>query len=105
MEVGIPVVMVVVLLAVLALFMFQNRKFKQRFLQLRDQMGESSIGREHVRPETQEHEGGPMAELDLTHYELSHPHAPRHELLGNEIHEINHDGILEHELVGDGPRR
>ena len=105
MEVGIPVAMVVVLLAVLAFFMFQNRKIKQRLLQLGDQMGESSLVREHARPETQEHEGGPMAELDLTHYELSHPDAPRHELLGNEIHEINHNGILEHELAGDGPQR
>ena len=53
----------------------------------------------------QESYGDLVAELDLTHYELSHPHPPRHELPGNEIHELNHNGIWEHELVGDGPRR
>lgn len=53
----------------------------------------------------QESDGDLVAELDLTHYELSHPHPPRHELSGNEIHELNHNGIWEHELVGDGPRR
>ena len=104
-EVGIPVAIVVVLLAVLAFFVFQNRSFKTRLLELRNQTGEGSGGRGHARPEMQEYEGDPVAELDLTHYELSHPHAPRHELLGNQVHELNHHGILEHELVGDGPRR
>ena len=85
--------------------MFQNRKFKKRLLQLRDQMGESLPGQEHARPEMEEFEGDPVAELDLTHYELSHRHVPRHELLGNGVHEMNHNGIPKHELVGDGPER
>lgn len=68
-------------------------------------MAEGSLGRENARPEMQEHEGGTIAELDLTHYELTQRDAPKHELLGNEVHEIYHNGAPEHELVGDGPPR
>ena len=96
-EVGIPVAIVIILLAVLAFFMFQNRKFQQRLIQLRDQR-EENVPR-------QEFEGDPVAELELTYFELGHRHAPKHELLGSEIHELNHRGIPKHELVGDSPGR
>lgn len=104
-EVGIPVAIAVVLLAVLAFFVFQNRKFKRRLFQLRGQMGNDSLGRTEERPEMQQPEGGPLGELDLTHYELTQHRAPRHELLGTQVHELHHNGIFEHELVGDGPPR
>ena len=104
-EVGIPVAIVITLLAVLALFMVQNRKFKQRLIQLRDQMGASSPRQEHARPKVGEFEGDPVAELDLTYFELGHRHAPKHELLGSEIHELNHRAIPRHELAGDSHRR
>ena len=104
-EVGIPVAVVIILLAVLAFFMFQNRKFKQRLIQLRNQMGANSPRQEHARPKVEQFEGDPVAELDLTYFELGHPHAPKHELLGSEIHELNHRSIPRHELAGDSPRR
>ena len=104
-EVGIPVAIFLILLAVLAFFMFQNRKFKQRLIQLRDQMGANSPRQEHARPKMEEFEGDPVAELDLTYFELGHRHAPKHELLGSEIHELNHRGIPRHELAGDSRRR
>ena len=100
-----PVASVVILLAILMFLMFQNRKFKRRLLQLREQMGEDSLGQGHGKPEIQECEGDPMGELEVIHYELSHRGAPRHELLWNGIHELNHNCIPKHELVGDGPRR
>ena len=100
-EVGIPIAVTVVLLAVLTFFIFQNRKFKQHLLQLRSQMGEGSLGREQTRPQMQEGEGVHIAELDLTSYELTQQNAPKHELLGNEVHEIYYNGMPEHELVGD----
>ena len=103
-EVGIPVAIVIILLAVFALFMVQNRKFKQRLIQLRDQMGASSPRQEHARPKMDEFQGDPIAELDLTYFELGHRHAPKHELLGSELHELNHRGIPRHELAGDSRR-
>ena len=104
-EVGIPVAIVIILLALLALFMVKNRKFKQRLIQLRDQMGANSPRQEHARPKMEEFQGDPVAELDLTYFELGHRHAPKHELLGSEIHELNHRGIPRHELAGDSRRR
>ena len=104
-EVGIPVAIVVILLAVLAFFISQNRKIKQRLIHLRDQRGETSSRQDHARPAMEEFEGDPVAELDLTYYELGHRHDPKHELLGNEIHELSHRGILRHELAGDSTRR
>ena len=104
-EVGIPVAIVIILLAVLAFYMFQNRKFKQRLIQLRDQKGENAPRQDHARPDMEEFEGDPVAELDLTYFELGHRHAPKHELLGSAIHELNHRGIPKHELAGDSPRR
>lgn len=65
-------------------------------------MGEGSPGREDTITEMQEREGGFVGELDLTHYELTQQDAPTHEVLGNEIHELHHNGV-EHELVGNGP--
>ena len=54
---------------------------------------------EHARPEMEEIEGDPVVELDLTYLELGHRHAPKHELLGGEIHELNHRGIPREELA------
>ena len=104
-EIGIPVAIVVIILAVIAIFTFQDRKFKHRLLKLRDQMAGSSPGQDNARPEMQRFEERAVAELDLTRYELSHRHAPKHELLGNEIHELNHHGFPEHELAGDDSQR
>ena len=104
-EIGIPVAVVAVLLAVLAFFIFQNRKFKHRLLQLRGQVGEGSLGRVKTRPETQKDDRTDIRELDLTHYELTQQDAPKHELCGNGIHELYSYGISQYELAGDRPRR
>lgn len=104
-EVGMPVAFVIVLLAVLAFFMFRNRKLRQRLNQLRDQMGEGSLGREETRPETQACDRNHVGELDLTHYELTQQDAPKHELSGNGIHELDHNGISQYELAEDRPQR
>ena len=104
-EVGIPVAVVVVLLAILAFFIFQNRKFRQRLLQLRGQSGEDLTGGGGSRNEMQERWGAPMGELDATHYELTHQDAPKHELFGNQIHELPYNSVHEPELVGDSPPR
>ena len=103
-EVGIPVAIVVVLLAVLAFFIFQNRKFRQRLLQLGNQTREGSLGSEATRPEMEEQQGAPVGELDITRYELTQQDAPKHEVLGNEVHELYYNDNSEHELVGDSPR-
>ena len=104
-EIGIPVAIVVVLLAVLAFFIFQNRKFRQRLLQLRNPGEGSSPRQEETRAEMQGGDEYLAGELDVTHYELPHQNTPQHELSGNEVHEIYHYGILEHELDGNGPWR
>lgn len=104
-EIGIPVAVVVVLLAVLAFFIFQNRKFRQRLLQVGKQTGEGSLESEEAKPETQERQGSLIGELDVTRYELSQQDAPKHEVLGNEIHELWYNHNPEHELVGDSPPR
>ena len=102
---GIPVAIVVVLLAVLAFFIFQNRKFRQRLLQLGNKTGEGSPEFDATRPEMQERPGDLLGELDITRYELTQQDAPKHEVLGNEIHEIYHNDNLEYELDGDSPPR
>lgn len=102
---GIPVAIVVVLLAVLAFFILQNRKFRQRLLQVGKQTEEGSLESEAARPEMQEHQGDILGELDVTRYELTQQDAPKHEVLGNEIHEIYHNDSPEHELSGDSPPR
>ena len=104
-EIGIPVAIVVVLLAVLAFFVFQNRKFRQRLLQLRNPGDGSSSGHKETMAEMQGGDGHLAGELDITHYELPHQRTSQHELSGNEVHEIYHHGIPEHELDGNGPRR
>lgn len=104
-EIGIPVAVVVVLLAVLAFFIFQNRRFRQRLLEIGKQTGEGSQESEAMRPETQERQGGLIGELDVTHYELTQRDAPNHEVLGNEIHELYYNNNPKHELVGDSPPR
>ena len=104
-EIGIPVAIVVVLLAVLAFFIFQNRKFKQRLLQLRNPGEGSSPKREETMAEMQGGDGYRAGELDVTHYELPHQRTPQHELSGNEVHEIYHNDSPEHELDGNGPWR
>ena len=101
---GIPVAIIVVLLAVLAFFIFQNRKFRQRLLQIGNKTGEGSLESEAARPEMQERHGD-LGELDVTRYELTQQDAPKHEVLGNEIHEIYHTDNPEFELVGDSPPR
>ena len=103
-EIGIPVAIVVVLLAVITFFVFQNRRFKHRLIQLHSQTEEGPLGLEETRPKTQEVEGHPIAELDLTRSELTQQDAPEHELLGNGIHELNHNDFPLHELDGDRPR-
>lgn len=104
-EVGITVAVVVVLLAVLAFFIFQNRKFRRRLLQVGKQTGQGSLEPGVTRPEMQEHQGDLLGELDVTHYELTQQDAPKHEVLGNEIHEIYHNDNPEYELAGDSPPR
>ena len=104
-EVGIPVAIVVVLLVILAFFVLQNRKFKRRLLQLRGQTEEGSLERKGPLYEMHEREGTVMGELDLTHYELAQRDAPKHEVLGNGVYELYHNGISEHELAGDSPSR
>ncbi len=68
-------------------------------------MGEGSLGQEEAHPDMQQRESGLVGELDLTHYELTQQDAPKHELSGNEVHELYHNGILDHELVGSDPSR
>ena len=106
MNIGITVAVVVILLAILAFFIFQNRKFKQRLLQLR----EGPSGQEEIRTAVRKDNEHPSGELDLTLYELAQQNTPRHELFGNEIHELSeneihelyHSGISMHDLIGDG---
>ena len=100
-NVGIIAAVVVVLLAVLALFVFQNRKFKKHLLQLR----EGPSRRQGTRTAMQNGSGHPPGELDITHYELTQQNAPQHELSGNEPHELYHRGIPQHDLNQDDPQR
>ena len=99
--IGITVAVVVILLAVLAFFIFQNRKFKQRFRKLI----EGPSGQEETTTAVRRGVQNPPVELDLTHYELAQQGTLRHELSGNGIHEIYHLGIPEHELIRDRSQR
>ena len=101
MNVGIIVAVVVVLLAVLAFFVVQNRKFKRHLLQLR----ESLSRQEGTRTALQRDNGNSLGELDITHYELTQSNAPQHELSGNEIYELYHRGIPQHDLNRDDAQR
>ena len=89
-EIGLPVAIVIVLLAIIVSFVFQNRKFKRQLIQLHSLTGEGSLGREVPEPEFKEREGDLVAELDLTRYEMTQREAQKHELLGNGIHESSH---------------
>ena len=100
-EIGITVAVVVILLAILAFFVFQNRNFKQRLLELREGPSAQKESRATVRRDKEK----PPGELDITHYELTQQNAPQHELSGNEIHEIYHRGIPEHNLNRDYSER
>ena len=100
-NVGIIVAVVVILLAILVFFIFQNRKFRQRLLHIR----EDSSGQAGTRTAPQRGNGNPPGELDITHYELTQQNAPQHELSGNEIHELYHRGIPEHDLRRDGVQK
>lgn len=91
-NVGITVTVVVILLAILAFFIFQNRRFRQRLLQLR----ESPSRQEGTKTAGQRASGNPPEELDITRYELTEKNASSHELSGNEIHELYHRGNQEH---------
>ena len=87
-DIGITVAVVVILLAALAFFIFQNRKFKQRLLRLRG----NPSGQEQTRAAVKKGNQNPLGELDHTHYELAQQNVPRHELSGNQIHELHHRG-------------
>ena len=98
--VGITVAVVVVALAILAFFILQNRKLKQRLLQLRE--GPSEQG--GTRTAVQKGNENPPGELDLTYYELAQQNTPRYELFGNEIQGLSR-GIPEHDLIREGFQR
>ena len=100
-EIGISVAVVMILLAVLAFFVFQNRRFRQRLLELR----EGPSAQKEIRTTVRRDNGNPPGELDITHYELTQQNAPQHELSGNEIHELFHRGIPEHNLNKDDSER
>ena len=87
-NVGITIAIFVILLAIVAFFIFQNRKFKRRLLQLR----EGPSGQEETTTAAQEGDGNPPGELRLTLHELAQQDTPRHELYGNEIYELYHRG-------------
>ena len=102
MNVGIIVAVVAVPLAVLAFFVFQNRKFKQHLLQLREGPSRQEGTRTAVQRDDKQRDDGTLpGELDITHYELTQQSAPQHELSGNEIYELYHRGISEHDLNRD----
>ena len=77
-EVGVPMAVVIILLASLMFFFFRkNQKQKRGVGHLQSKKVKNSIT---PRSGTHELEGHVFGELDITHYELAHPEAPRHEL-------------------------
>ena len=73
--VGVPLAIVIVLLVVVAFFLYQLiRKHKLGFVHLQHAAKGDPL------PEMNAVGAQPVAELDITHYELNHPDAPRHEL-------------------------
>ena len=72
---GLPLAIVIVLLAVVAFFLYQLiRKHKLGFFHLQHAAKGTPLPEmDAVGPQS-------LAELDITHYELNHPDAPRHEL-------------------------
>ena len=107
--IGITVAVIAILLAILAFFIFQNRKFKQRLLQLR----EGPSGQEQTRTAVRKGNENPSGELDVTLHELAQQNTPRHELFGNEVHELSeneihelyHRNIPEHDLNRDDSQK
>lgn len=72
-EVGVPLAVVILLLASLAFFVLRkNRKQKWGLAHLQSKRAGDQLPH---RPEMDE-----LAELDVTHYELTQSNAPRHEL-------------------------
>ncbi len=73
--VGVPLAIVIVLLAVVAFFLYQLiRKHKLGFFHLQHAAKGTPLPEmDAIGPQS-------LAELDITHYELNHPDAPRHEL-------------------------
>ena len=84
------VAVVAVLLAVLAFFIFQNRKQKRRLLQLQGKGAENQLRHDEAEPG--------MQELDITHHELTQPDAPRHEIAGEVFFELSQPHATMHEL-------
>ena len=89
-EIGVPVTVVIVLLAILAFFISQNRKQKRRLLQLQGERAENQLRHDEVEPG--------MQELDVTHRELTQPDAPRHEVAGEALFELSQPHAPMHEL-------
>ena len=85
-----PVAVVVVLLAILAFFIPQNRKQKRRLLQLQGEKAENQLRHEEAEPG--------MQELDVTHHELTQPDAPQHEMAGEAFFELSQPHAPMHEL-------
>lgn len=78
-KIGVPVAVIIVLfLAGLVFLIFRkNRAQKRGLVKLQGERSEDPLS---GRPKQQELAGDSAWELDVTHYELSHPNAPRHEL-------------------------
>ena len=78
-KIGVPIaVIIVAILACLVFLIFRkNRAQKRGLVELQGGGSEDPLS---VRPMQQELEGHTAWELDVTHYELSHPNTPRHEL-------------------------
>lgn len=96
MEAGVPVAVVtVVLLAILAFFVFQNRKQKQRLIQLQNERAGDPLRHVEMREQVED----VLGELDETYHELTQPDAPQHEIVGNGIYDLFPPCALEHELA------
>ena len=73
--VGVPLAIFIVLLAVVAFFLYQQiRKHELGLIHLQHAAKGDPL------PEMNVVGAQPVAELDITHYELNHPDAPQHEL-------------------------
>ena len=75
----------VVLLAILTFFIFQNRKNKRHLLHLQREKAGDPPRQERAEPGMQEHENDFAGELDVTHYEITQPDAPQHEIAGKPL--------------------
>ena len=74
-SVGVPLAFVVIFLAVVAFFLYQLiRKHKLGLIHLQHAAKGDPL------PEMDTVGAQPVPELDITHCELNHPDAPRHEL-------------------------